>query len=314
MPPDTQVVPALPPHHHIARFVWGIVALLVVLIIATIVYYWYPRIHGTLWISGIDGNGSPFSESIVLTSLATTTQIAHGAGIDTTLAALPSPTNNSIAYLAISTAFKFQIAISASGDDRLITATDVKKQDLAWAPDGNSLAFATIGSSTPDERRNLDAYTVVRALLSGAEVAVGNGIHPIPLPGNQTLALTSRGVEALIASGTPSTLLIATKISPSLGTPLAASLDGSLIAWVNPMDYSLQVFMRNPGGQYIPKFIKTDVAPLSLTFSPDGAYLMMTVDDGMGSTQLAVMSLTSGTISTVGDIPGSFKLNAWKYE
>lgn len=181
---------------------------------------------------------------------------------------------------------------------RALTDTKTLKRDLVWAPDGQSLAFSEIATSTAD-RTNPDNWMVVRMLRTGDAVSVGNGIHPAALAGSDTAALTSQGIVSLNRGRDPKVLIAGAVTTGSTAT----AVSGNYIAWVNPADGSLQIFEMTATGTYTPLLVKKSFVATSLQFV-DVHGLLATRTSGE-STTLVYVSVPAGTEKMLGSVPGT---------
>lgn len=167
----------------------------------------------------------------------------------------------------------WQLFFSDATGDRVVTDTPTVKRDVVWAAGGASLAYSEISAtSTLAERQNPDAWSIVRRLRTGESFTVGNGIRPYPLVGSETAALTSQGIVSFVKYEEPK-LLVASAV-PVLDTPFTVSSDGLRLAWINPSDRSLQVFVRTPANTYAPLLVKPAFRADALRFSLDGTALL----------------------------------------
>lgn len=200
------------------------------------------------------------------------------------------------------------------GERKQFATHDASEIDwLRFSPDGGSIAFASLATTTGRSRTPED-YAVIRMLPTGESVVVGTGIRPFPVPGNATIAITSNGVVSLVPGVNDPRLLIKTEVPATGGTPLAVSLNGDRIAWVNPMDNSLQVFSRTPAGTFVPLLLNEHIAPTSLAFSPDGNRLAFAEEEGNGNSSISVLTLLSGAVTPVGQFEGIIDISQWIYE
>ena len=140
-------------------------------------------------------------------------------------------------------------------------------------------------------------------------MVVGHGIHPYPLEGNKTAALTNAGIVSVSTFDQAPVVLVASAV-PVNDAAMTVSSDGNRIAWVNPADHSLQVFQKDPAGTYLPVLVSKNFPATSLTFSPDAQYLLGAMPADSTST-LSLLQIAHGAVEKVGTIPGAAKVTAW---
>lgn len=208
---------------------------------------------------------------------------------------------------------KTKISFFRNDGERYVVHDSGVVEDFRFSPDGGSIAFASLSSGALP-RQIPENYSIVRMLLSGESVEVGRGVRPFPIPGNATVALASEGVVSLVPGVQEPHVLIKTEVPATRDTPLAVSLDGTRIAWVNPMDNSLQIFSRTPAGTFVPLLLKEGISPSSLAFSPDGAHVAFVVNESQNVFALSVLSVMSGTVTPVTQFDDAIDVTQWIYE
>lgn len=199
-----------------------------------------------------------------------------------------------------------QVVLTAEAGEYVRTSSETLKRDLVWAPNGLSLAYAEA-----DPKKTLlgnpNSWTVVRVLKNGDALTVGHGIRPQPVLGSETLMLTQEGIVRVRIGEAPE--LVVASAKKVYDTPLAATRDGSHIAWVNPADASLQVFTQSAARTYTPHLTLT-IPATSLRFSPDGSYLMATTEDGVHTTLLRIR-VKDGVVSKMGTVLEPVRITDW---
>lgn len=163
--------------------------------------------------------------------------------------------------------------------------------------------------------RSVDGGRSVETLsLANGSTALRTDIDPKSMTtiSTRTFELSDGSVVTLAPAGvirkaSPSaetgSVLVASTIQPALNTPLAVWGDGALIAWRNPADGSVQVFVRSARGAYVPFQLFRDVRANSLGFTEDGSVLVVGVIDGQ-STSLYALSLENAGVHPIETITG----------
>lgn len=290
-------------------FVKFFLSILCVVVFGFLVQYFLSPLRGDLVVYREESNGERVVERIhirngatevIPTTPGTNEHIAFSASQNTEVRSIQVDGGIQISFLR--------------GEKKLFVTHDSSRIGwLRFSPDGGSIAFASFVSSTTRATLPED-YVIVRMLPTGESVGVGRGIRPFPVPGNATIAVTSRGVVSLVPGVSDQRVLIKTEVPATGGTPLAVSMNGDRIAWVNPMDNSLQVFSRTPAGTFVPLLLNENIAPTSLAFSPDSTRLAYTEMQSNGSSSIRVLTLLSGAITPIGEYNGVVDISQWIYE
>ncbi len=98
-------------------------------------------------------------------------------------------------------------------------------------------------------------------------------------------------------------VLVASPVSPFLNTPLSVWGDGARVAWVNPADRSVQVFVRSERGAYLPGYLNRDFRANSLGFTDDGSTLVLGKIAG-DTTEIHSIKLSNGRMQHITTVPG----------
>lgn len=101
----------------------------------------------------------------------------------------------------------------------------------------------------------------------------------------------------------PVSLLVASPVAPTLGTPLSVWGEADKVAWMSPADGSIQVFSRSVRGAYLPQYLTHDIRPDSLGFTEDGKVLVASRIEG-GKTIFYALALNSQAIVKVASVSG----------
>lgn len=119
-------------------------------------------------------------------------------------------------------------------------------------------------------------------------------------------SVVTLGTPGIIRYGgaLPSTsVLVASPVAPLLTTPLSVWGDGARVAWVNPTDRSVQVFVRSEQGSYLPGYLNGEMRPNSLGFSDDGQTLVLGKIEGE-STKIHAVRLSTGAVTHIATLRG----------
>lgn len=256
------------------------------------------RPHGTLYLSTTNELGpAVFLFSLEQESL---TPLLPPEGIDTLIAAVPG--ERATAFQAWTGTARVLMLDSA------VVSESAMVEIPAWSPDGSTIAFSELPFGA--DGTNPDAWVVRRAVLSGDSLESGNGYRPHPIGGDSVLALTQKGIVRITQDEVPE-IVVQSAVPVTTGTPFVVSSDGARVAWVNPADFSLQVFEIAP--QFRPLLSTRTVSPSSLIFAPDGTHIMV-AEVNETDTILSAVSVRDGSRRTVTTLPGAFTLTAWTYE
>ncbi len=192
-----------------------------------------------------------------------------------------------------------------------LTFTNTVKRDLRWSSDFKTLLYSELPiDSSLNGRNRLEDWQVVRLELTGEQDELGSGIRPWGLSNGSVISLTSSGIGMLgNSSNEVSTPLISSALFIT-DTPVAMSLDGARIAWVNPSDRSLQIFERSLQGTYTPILIIPGVSATSLAFNRAGT-LLITASGGEGGTDIRVVDIRRSNMKLIGTIPGIAEITDW---
>lgn len=200
----------------------------------------------------------------------------------------------------------WQVVLSTKDGERVLTQSKTLKRDLVWAQNGLSLAYAE-ADPTRGSLGSPTTWTVQRVLTNGDTIEAGKGIRPIPVAGSETLMLTEDGVVRARIGDIPELIIKSPK--KVFDTPLAATADGTYIAWVNPGDAQLQVFTLTAARSYIP-YAHAPVRATSLAFNAEGTELLATVPRDADAV-LFRMRLSDGTVSEVGTLEEKGIITDW---
>jgi WD40 repeat protein len=296
---------------HEARLTFFGVVCAVVLGSVVLWLYLVIPIKGTASATLVQSDRSQRAVSITLSTMAWEGYRFRSAERSFIVAAVPSPTNDRVAYVTRTKDKVMRVSVADGDGDGGVEVTSGETGIPSWSPDGGSIAVSRVPDGVT-ETGVPENWSVVRALPRGDSLEVGRGYRPFPSPNQRTFALTSDGIALLSYSDTEPLLVIASPVPVPLTTPFAVSLDGMRVAWAAPADKSLQVF-ENVNGYFIPLLLKTDVHPDSLAFSPDGDYLLVSKNTEATST-LSIVRISDGRTRSVGEIGGLVKLHAWLYE
>ncbi len=131
-----------------------------------------------------------------------------------------------------------------------------------------------------------------------------------PIAFDRYVTTESTGVVILNADGTK-TPAINSNVTESQ-TPVAASMSGEFIAWVNPMDGSLQVF-KFVNETYVPYYLESQSTALSFGFSSDQKFLL-TGHVGANGSEVRALNLETKETSVVYKSPDLVILTNENYE
>ncbi len=123
------------------------------------------------------------------------------------------------------------------------------------------------------------------------------------LTDGSTITLGTAGVVQQVKGGSQANVLIASPVAPLLRTPLTVWGDGVRVAWMSPVDGSIQVFSKSARGAYLPNYLNTELFPNSLGFSEDGLVLVAGRIVGE-QTELYAIRLVSGRVTKLATIEG----------
>lgn len=224
------------------------------------------------------------------------------------LAAVPSPQGDSLAYMTRSKDGTMRVLVGQPGTTQLKEIVEGSLSTPRWSGEGLSIAVAR----RDGEAHAPDAWTVLRAVKNGDSLSVGRGYKPYPSPNQRTFALSSEGIVLLSYADTEPNVVVASPVPVPESTPFTVSQDGMRVAWVAPADQSLQVF-ENVNGYFVPLLLKPNFSANSLVFSPTGRHLMTSESTGATST-LRLITVSGGSVSEVGEVPGFLDLHTWIYE
>lgn len=285
------------------------IGVLLVVSFGFLIQYFLSPLTGVLVIQRTYSDGERVMEKVVVrnglhTALNTTSSYAEYSAL--------SPVGDGEVSATVEQG-KVRIFFHRGDGERSVLYDSTEVGDFRFSPDGGSIAFVSL-SSTSSSRDLPESYSIVRMLINGESVEVGKGVRPFPVPGNATIALHSEGVVSLVPGVQESHVLIKTEVPATRDTPLSVSLDGTRIAWVNPMDSSLQIFSRTPAGTYVPLLLKEGISPSSLAFSPDGEYVAFVIKESENLSAVNVMSIVSGTVTPVARLEGAVDVTQWIYE
>lgn len=225
------------------------------------------------------------------------------------LARIPDPTGKTTALLISKKGEARSIVISDS-EGKTRTIMDGTLEAPSWSSDGRSIAFSALLGG--EESSQVDNWSVMRAVLNGDSISIGNGFKPFPAHNQRTFALTKEGIALLSFNGDTPSVVVASPVEVSMVTPFAVSQDGVRVAWVAPADRSLQVF-ENVNGYFVPVLVTDALSPETLAFSPDGKYLMGTTYS-LATTTLHLIKVSSGSVSTLSEFSGFLRIHTWHYE
>ncbi len=142
-----------------------------------------------------------------------------------------------------------------------------------------------------------------RSDVSG-EITVRDSTDVFILEDGSVIRLDPAGVIRLNQGPLgPVSVLVASPVAPSLGTPLSVWGEADKVAWMSPADGSIQVFGRSPRGAYLPQYLSHDMRPDSLGFTEDGKVLVASRIEGDMTTFYAI-ALSSQAVVKVATISG----------
>ncbi len=293
-------------------WLWGVLALAVVVGGALLLMYLQMPLQGTVYATSVADDGLRRNISLLLPNLAVTEEtIALGERVYA-LARVPSPDGANSAYVVHDLVDGRRVIITAGEVETTVTVFGDVPEIPSWSSDSSTIAFSTLPKLSEEDTGNPDSWLVVRAVLNGDSLIVGRGYHPFPSFDGRVFALTSRGVELLTRDGEEGELVIASAAPVHISTPFAVSEDGTRVAWVNPADRSLQVF-EHVNERFVPLLLKPGVPLHSMVFSPDGKYLLGAFQEENNTTLVSIM-VDGGRTRDVGIVAGDVALHAWRYE
>ncbi len=269
------------------------------------------RLNGTVYATLIGTDGSMRSVSFSLQAMHELEYLVFQPdGLRSLIAVVPAPQGGNSAFVTRTKGAPPELLIGNTDgvETRVVAVGEVS--DPRWSPQGTSIAFATRDDAV--EEISPEAWVVVRAVEQGDTLTVGRGYEPHPSPSQRTFALTSRGIALLSYSDAPPSIVVASPVPVPLSTPFAVSQDGTRLAWVAPADRSLQVF-EEKDGYFVPLILEKTFIPETMTFSPDGAYLLGTTHTD-ATTTVSVFTITTGRVRALGEFNGFMRLLTWSNE
>ncbi|MEK9177053.1 MAG: hypothetical protein AAB923_02035 [Patescibacteria group bacterium] len=166
---------------------------------------------------------------------------------------------------------------------------------LVRSADGETKSYQTLslasGSLSPVPAARVEALAIV-------------DVRNFVTRDGSSITLGPAGVVKLQGGkGGASGVLVASPVAPTARTPLAAWNDGQKVAWVSPVDNSLQVFERDERGAYLPVYLSKEVLVNSLGFTGNGSILVAAkiVAD---VTEIYAIRLEDGTMLKITPVEG----------
>jgi TolB protein len=196
--------------------------------------------------------------------------------------------------------------------ERQITRDAADKEDPAWSPDGQRVAFVTIGPKNRLHVMNVDG-TADRALTPATQ----SPIHPEWMPDGRTILYCTdddlhppRKNAAEIYSIDVDSGAIRTLISGGVNTYPAPSPDGTKIAFRKMLDTNSEVFVANIDGSGMKNLTNNPTFEGWPAWSPDGKRIAF-AGNRNGVYQVFVMRADGSDVRLVANSEGRATAPKW---
>ncbi|PIR83555.1 hypothetical protein COU18_02625 [Candidatus Kaiserbacteria bacterium CG10_big_fil_rev_8_21_14_0_10_51_14] len=229
-------------------------------------------------------NSEGYKSLALLSGITTPTPVPEGIP-GTLLDMVASPQGTHTAYISEASGV-YTLSIVGGASPISFTNTDVLA-DLAWSPDGTTLAISVF-SSSDDQARGIKAgwniFTL--SLRDDAPTFFTAGKDAEFLSNNNIVYLLGNGIYTIMVGGTPDLVTTFDGVPPQLAQAanfnlpsLSVSSDRTQLAFSNPLEetiYLVDLVGGIPRGNTPSQKVRLlNVTGFDPTFSPDGDFLMV---------------------------------------